>query len=182
MGEKKTQKGKPQVKKGVKSAPKSKDKQASQKNELQDELKKLIKDLDEEGLVFMIQQAHVLLHNMQVERVNEEIRKLQAKKHVGGKGASSDKYTIDVKEADDDSHFIIVINNSRNFFDRGEMKKLVKICHASGDEKDASRRLYNWFSGNRIDVLNNTDIRGASDPALSTIYNFLIKRYTVKED
>lgn len=180
MGEKSTSKKKSQGKKEVKKPAKPKGKQVLQKNELQNELKKLTKDLNEEGLIFLIQQAQVLLHNMQVEKVNEELRKLQAKAHVGGKGTSSDKYTIDVKEADDDSHFIIVINKARNFFDRGEMRKLVSICHASADEKDASRRLYNWFAKTRIDVLNNTDIREVNDPALATIYNFLVKRYTVK--
>jgi hypothetical protein len=180
MGEKSTSTGKPRGKKEVKKPAKPKGKQVSQKNELQNELKKMIKELNEEGLIFLIQQAQVLLHNMQVEKVNEELKKLQDKKHVGGKGTSSDKYTVDVKEADDDSHFIIVINNARNFFDRGEMRKLVSICHASVDEKDASRRLYNWFSKIRIDVLNNTDIRGVNDPALATIYNFLVKRYAVK--
>ena len=182
MEKKSNSKSKTAGKKAVKGSKKTKSKQNSEKNELLNQLKKLIKDLNEEGLLYMIKQAQVLLYNIQVEKINEERRRLATSDQMRGKTAKSDKYTIDIKEADDDSHFIIIINNYRNFFDREEMRKIVRICHASEDESDASRRLFNWFSKNRIDVLNNTDIDGVNDPALATIYNFLIKRYAVRDD
>ncbi|HPJ39680.1 MAG TPA: hypothetical protein PLT75_14640, partial [Spirochaetota bacterium] len=68
-----------------------------------------------------------------------------------------------------------------NFFDRDEMRKLVKICHSADDERDAMSRLHGWFSKNRKDVLTNTDIRSAGDKALATMYNAIITTYAVKE-
>ncbi|MDY6934269.1 MAG: hypothetical protein SVZ03_08615 [Spirochaetota bacterium] len=153
-----------------------------QKDELIKHLKIMIKDLNEEGLKFLIQQAEIILHNMQVKK---QVKKLQNKEYIkdeAKKGPVSTKLTIEVKEGEDNSYFVIVINKARNFFALDEMRKLVKICHLSKDKKDASRRLHNWLSKNRKDVLIDTDIRGTADPALDTIYNFLKSNYTLKGD
>ncbi len=37
------------------------------------------------------------------------------------------------------------------------MRKLVAICHAAESETDAARRLYNWFTQYRKDVLVDTE-------------------------
>ncbi len=96
--------------------------------------------------------------------------------------ASQDKYTIDVKEADDNSYFILIINKARNFFTLEEMRTLAQLCHAAIDPNDGSQRLYNWLSLKRKDVLTDTDIRGSNDPALATIYKFIVNRYKVKTE
>lgn len=76
--------------------------------------------------------------------------------------------------------FIIVIGKARNFFDLGEMRILVNISHAASDEKDAALRLYRWFAEHRKDVLIDTEISNALDPALSGIYNYLVTHYSVR--
>ncbi len=96
--------------------------------------------------------------------------------------AAHDKYTIDVKEADDNSYFILIINKARNFFTLEEMRTLAQLCHAAIDPNDGSQRLYNWLSLKRKDVLTDTDIRGSNDPALATIYKFIVNRYKVKSE
>ena len=96
--------------------------------------------------------------------------------------ASMDKYTIDVKEADDNSYFILIINKARNFFTLEEMRSLAQLCHAAIEPNDGAQRLYNWLSLKRKDVLIDTDIRGSNDPALSTMYKFIVNRYKVKNE
>lgn len=96
--------------------------------------------------------------------------------------ASMDKYTIDVKEADDNSYFILIINKARNFFTLEEMRSLAQLCHAAIDPSDGAQRLYNWLSLKRKDVLIDTDIRGSNDPALATMYKFIVNRYKVKNE
>jgi hypothetical protein len=165
----------------VKEAPKTSTGPISmQKAALLKQLMKLVEGLDESRLTYLIQQSQILEHNIKIEenaRNNGALRSPESKQQTG---PGMDKLTIDVKEADDNSYFILIINKYRNFFALDEMKKLVNLCHMAADEKEGANRLFMWFSQNRKDVLNNTDIKGLSDPALLTIYNFIINRYKIK--
>ncbi len=169
----------PAVKKQV--TPSRQAASGGQKKKLLAELVKISTELDEKGLSFLIQQARVLEHNLQVERIGRDRKKADIVDQIRQKSTRSDKRTIDVKEADDGSSFVLIINNARNFFALDEMRRLVGICHGSADENDAGRRLYNWLTLHRKDVLIDTDITGAADEALITIYRFLINRYKLKE-
>lgn len=168
---KKTDKGGARNKKG-----------GSSEKDLIKQLSTILKELDEEGLRFLLQQALVLQHNMQVQKLQEELGKTSGKSGGKKRAPQTAADDVDVKEGEDGSHFIIIMRNYRNFFDRGEMKKIVQMCHASSDAGDAARRLFNWFAQNRKDVLNNSSIHERTDPVLSNMYTFLINRYTVKED
>ncbi len=91
-----------------------------------------------------------------------------------------DKYSIDVLEGPDNRYFVLTVNNYRNFFALEEMRNIVKACHQAAGEREGMQRLYHWFRNFRQDVINNTKIEGPSDPALKTIYNYLVSTYTVK--
>jgi len=168
----------------TKTAAKKPVQQKDIRKELIRELTVICKELDEESLQFLVRQAGVLYHSSRVQEVADESRRLTAKARalnkLKGKGYG-DKYSIQVKEGDDGSYFMIGVNNYRSFFARDEMKKLVRMCHASKDSRDASRRMYAWFDRERGDILYNTDINGPTDPALETIYNYIIKTYDVKD-
>ena len=139
----------------------------------------LLKDIDDDGILFLIKQAQVLIYNKKVENHNSKIKK--GVKISAKKPAFSDKGSMEIKEADDGSSFIFVINKSRKFFTLQEMRIIVNICHISGNGKEGSRKLFTWFKKNRSDVLNDVGIETSVDPALETMYNFLIKRYKVKD-
>lgn len=179
--------------KGSTSSPKKKPVQkkagtaSSKRKQLQDELKKLISNIDETGLDFLIKQAKVLLHNQEAVEQAASAGKAapvsrSAKSPAAGNKASkgSDKHSIDVTEGKDNSYFVLTVNNSRNFFSLEEMRALVKICHAAGGREDGMGRLYTWLKKNRNDVISNTDIDGSSDPALDTIWSYVVKNYTAK--
>jgi hypothetical protein len=90
----------------------------------------------------------------------------------------SDRTHIDVVEMGENS-FVIVINGARNFFERDEMKTMVRLCHQAVSESDAATRLYSWFSNKRKDVLIDTKIFDPHDMALKTIYKYLVNNYSV---
>ncbi len=94
------------------------------------------------------------------------------------KGA--DKYSIDVLEGPDNRYFVLTVNNYRNFFALEEMRNIVKACHQASGEEEGMQRLYHWFRNFRQDVITNTKIEGPSDPALKTIYDYIVSTYTVK--
>jgi hypothetical protein len=95
-------------------------------------------------------------------------------------GPGMDKMSCEVVEKGGTS-FIIVINRARNFFDINEMRSLVQMCHAARNEIDATVRMFTWFQGRRKDVLIDTKIDNAIDPALKTIYHYLVTHYSIKK-
>lgn len=157
-----------------------KKKKSKVKDELIKELSDMIKDIDEEGLIFLIQQANVLLYNKRVEEINRKIAGMKVEKTTRKTTTQPQDYAVDIEETKDGKYFYIILNNSRVFFTLEEMKKLVKICHVSEDERDASERLYNWFSRNRKDLLIDGQIGDSNNPFLANIYSYIINKYKVK--
>ena len=151
----------------------------SNKKNLIKQLTGLLKNIDEDGISFLIKQAQVLIYNKKVEKHNEDIK--NGVKITIKKPPFSDKASMEIKEADDGSSFIFIINRTRKFFTLQEMRIIVNMCHDSGNEKEASRRLFTWFKKNRSDALNDIGIETSTDPAIATIYNYIIKRYKVKD-
>ena len=138
----------------------------------------LLKKLDDESLSFLYEQAKVLLHNLEVKKLQQEFEELDVKT-ITAKRQDYSKDKLEVVEASDLRHFIFVINGARNFFSRDEMRKLVKLCHSAPTLKDGMRMLYNWFEKNRKDVIIDTAIDGLYDKALETMYNYIVNNYTV---
>lgn len=139
-------------------------------------------DLEERDLDFLIEQAGVLIHNRNVDRIIQEQRRL------GEPSRGKSREELDaphlknaaVEEGKDGNHFIIVMRNYRNFFSRDEMKKVVRLCQSAGDAREAARGMYGWFQANRLDVVNNSMLSGGTDPILERIYEIIISAYTVK--
>ena len=140
----------------------------------------LLKKLDKESLNFLYEQAKVLLHNLEVKKLQQEFEELDVKT-ITAKRQDYSKDKLEVVEASDLRHFIFVINGARNFFSRDEMRKLVKLCHSAPTLKDGMRMLYHWFEKNRKDVIIDTAIDGPNDKALETMYNYIVSNYTLKE-
>ena len=153
----------------------------SARQELIEELTGMIKDIDEEGLIFLIEQANVLLYNMRVTKINRRIVQAAGEKAEKGKAALPQEPGIDIEESEDGAFFYIVVNRNRIFFTLDEMRNLVRLCHAADDEKDASRRLYNWFSRNRKDFLIDGEIESSRNPALAHLYERIVRTYKVKQ-
>jgi hypothetical protein len=168
-----------------KSVSKKSTRQSYQRNRLEKELKDLLKKIDEEGLIFLLKQANIIIHNMQVDKLNKEIIEYESKKR---KKTRSGKQKIQTKiagspmieEAGGGKSFIITLNGTRKIFSIAEMRKIVQICHAAGNRINACRQLYNWFYRNRTDVFADGGLSGAGDPALAMLYRTILKTYNTK--
>jgi len=158
------------------------------------ELKKLIPQLDEEALVFLIKQAHTSIYNLQVDEMNkklarlDEMEKPRARKtaKAGGRATrqeEGEKYGVWVEEAPGGTSFIIVLGTTRKVFSRIELQKLVAIARAgAGDEDgDPGERLFAWFRKHRGDVLFDGRIEARNHPLLKNLARYLRTHYTVKK-
>jgi hypothetical protein len=153
------------------------------RDELVKELTDMIKDIDEEGLLFLVEQANVLLYNMRVEKINKKIARFSGEKKQKGKasgGGRVDTAAVDIEESADGEFFYIIVNRHRIFFTREEMKSLVRVCHAAEDAAVGARRMYNWLARNRQDFLIDGDIGGAGSRSLAELYDRIIHSYKIK--
>jgi len=168
----------------------------SAEQDLRKELAGLAKSIDSEGLSFLINQANILLHNRQVEKINKDLQKLSAidqkikkgsragtagKKAAGKEAGETAGKAVSVDIEESGSNFILVMRTSRKFLSLQEMRSLVHVCQAAESGSAAGPRLYRWFSRNRTDVLADAQISGPADPELRGIYELISARYTAKE-
>jgi hypothetical protein len=157
----------------------------SRRLELEKELIGYIKKVNEEGLIFLLKQAHVISHNMEVDKINDRIVEYE-----GSKARNKDKtgkpvprttgYSVEIKGEPEKKSFIIVFDKARKIFNLQEMRSIVKICENSSGDKDASVKLYRWFLTNRQDVLGDTGIGSAGHPILPVLYSTVKKTYRSK--
>ncbi|MBN1696275.1 MAG: hypothetical protein JW881_02070 [Spirochaetales bacterium] len=155
----------------------------SQRSRLEKQLKDLLKKIDEDGLIFLLKQANVIIHNMQVDKLNREIveyEQKRTKKPVRGKRKTKAARAEDVmiESTGRGKSFIITLNNARKIFSLPEMKTIVGICRSSGNRPDACKRLYHWFYTNRSDVIADGGLRGAGDPLLARLYTDVLNTFT----
>ena len=157
-------------------------KAGSQKELLAKELKSLIKKIDTEGLVFLLKQAHVIIHNQEVDRINEEMSKLSAagKRVREEKAKTRAPYPVDIEEGAGGKHFVLVVAGKRKMLARDEMRKLVAICQNASGAPNAAARMFNWLKTNRSDILLDTGITNARSTTLASVYDIIKKRYKVK--
>jgi len=144
------------------------------------ELMSLIPKLDEEGLAFLVKQAHVHLYNMQVEALNKTIIKDEQRQTLknGKMAVSNEEGFNDVKMSG--AGYFIAYNSEWISFTKDEMTAIVKIVFAEGIEPEITERLYNWFLRERGDVLLTAAIAGKSDNKLITLINILKNNFRMK--
>jgi hypothetical protein len=154
----------------------------------EDALRRVLNDLavevDREGLIFLIRQAHVLLYNKRVEEFNKKVGEAKAEQGVGKAVESirrAASHEVEIVERGEGKHFFIVVKNFRIYFTLEEMRQLVRISHAAGDELEGARRLYNWFKRERSDFLVDGDIANPRHPSLADLYEKLIHTYKTKK-
>jgi hypothetical protein len=155
-----------------------------ERDNLAKELKSLIPKLDEEGLAFLVKQAHTHLYNMQVDALNntlirEEERSIKtaSRKKVN---VAEDDFTS-IKMSDTGSSYYVVYKNEGISFSKNEITTIVKIAFSDGTELEVKERLFNWLSRERNDLLYIASIPDKFDNRLQSLINLLKKNFKLKK-
>jgi hypothetical protein len=157
----------------------------AQREILERELKNLIPEIDEEGLAFLLKQAQVSIHNLNVDRVNKELEQArQSGKQVivknGKAEAVKGQSGVWIEDAPGSTSFIVVLGSIRKIFSREELRKLVAIAHSGSDDGARSEQLYTWFKKHRGDVLFDVKIGAQRHPLLFNLARYLRTHYKVR--
>ena len=165
----------------------AKKKSDTQRSRLEKELTEAIKQIDEEGLIFLIQQAQVLVHNVQVDKINREIVELEQKKLKSGKGKPAPRKTpaavdaVTIEESDNGKAFFLTLGGTRKVMNLEEMRRLVRICYAAETKSDALKQLYTVFARERGDVLADAKISGPGSSIMEGLFQAIRSTYQVKD-
>ncbi|UCF99754.1 MAG: hypothetical protein JSV89_09495 [Spirochaetaceae bacterium] len=160
----------------------------TQRTRLEKELTEAITQIDEEGLIFLIRQAQVLIHNAQVDKLNREIVELEQKKLKSGKGKAAPKKApaaataaVTIDESDNGKAFFLTLGGTRKVMNLEEMRRLVRICYTAETKSNALKQLYTVLARERGDVLADAKISGPGSPILEGLFQAIRSTYQLKD-
>jgi hypothetical protein len=130
-----------------------------------------IAQMDEEGLVFLLRQAHILSSNANTERINREIEAFERdrgpapepEKDVGG--------TASIELSPDGKSYFLTIGTARKALTREELGGIVRVCLGAVDRDVGMRNLFRAMGRDRGDILVDAKISGPTNPHLGALYD-----------
>jgi hypothetical protein len=144
-----------------------------------------IEQIDEEGLLFLLRQANVLIHNQKVDEVNRELAALPGKPgraassgSAAGRGSAA---VVAIDESGDRSATFLTLGNVRKVLSLEELKRLVRICYSADSKTDALQQLYRVLAQERSDILKDAGIRSAANPILEGLFYALRRKYRLQD-
>lgn len=172
----------------------AKKKESALHKKLASELISLIPELDEEGLAFLVEQAGVHLHNMEVERIENEMaaeeaspkkKGAKAKKSGANSGAgeSTERPSADyrIERSPSGASYHIITRGKWKMFSDAEMLRMVKISRSPDSVGEVAERLYHWLDEERPDAFTELDIESKRDPRMAELVLLLRAKFAVKD-
>ena len=168
-------------------------KKPTRKEQLLEEVNKLLPQIDEEGLSFLIQQATTLIYNQKVDELNRsregaarntepENQAEEASQGASGRKAGADRPVEVFFEAGKNrSTFFMDVKGKRAILDQGELMRMVKIAQSAENPRAAQERVYRWLKNNRDDVLFDCGIH-PKDQKIAAICERLRSDFAIREE
>jgi hypothetical protein len=148
---------------------------------LEKELREALAEIDEEGLLFLLRQAQVLIYNARVDRINQEATKLKGGKPQTVKEAREAPLTVSIEESDDGKSIFLTLGKARKVLAPEEMRQLVRICYAAETKSEALRQLFTVLARERKDILADAMIGNPDNPLLVALFTTVRNTYRLKE-
>jgi hypothetical protein len=188
--------------------PRARAKESPEHAALSKALTSLIPSLDVEGLAFLVEQARVHLHNMEVASLEADIasvRELASRSSAKANGTSASKKggasrskgpvgpvgpvgltgtakaNWRVERSSSGSSYHLISGGKWKMFSEGELTALVRISQGPDGDRERGARLYRWLADERMDALGDLEIEDEADPKLAELSAFLRKAFKVKE-
>jgi len=156
----------------------SKKTKETQKERLTKELAGLVQEMNEEDLLFLIKQAHVLNHNRRAEVINREIDELNARKGTPGEKTGGSGFTVSIETPDNGKTYHFIINGRKHFLDTAETKKIVELCYRPPMKSAALNCLYQFFHAERDEILYEHRITSEKSPFFQELFSEVRSRFS----
>ncbi len=152
------------------------------------ELRGLIKDVDADGLLFLIKQANTLIYNQRVDMLNQEAEKVSSGRSVSAgktdtvKREPNSNQPVVIEKGAFGKSFIVDFQTQRKTFGEDEMLRLVQAASAGYTDPDqGASRIYRWLQRNRDDVLLDLGIHSPRSRHLADLGSALKATFRVRE-
>ncbi len=145
------------------------------------ELSSALPQIDEEGLLFLLRQAQVLIHNAAVDRLNREAEELERKKPAKTSPAPLPRGGVAIEDPGTGKPVFLVLGRVRKVLSPGEVKQLVRICYGAESKSEALSQLFRVFARERKDILTDARISGPASPLMEGVFNAVRSRYRLED-
>ena len=148
---------------------------------LEKELREALAEIDQEGLLFLLRQAQVLIYNARVDRINQEATKLKGGKPQTIKETRDAPLTVTIEDSDDGKSIFLTLGKARKILTPEEMRQLVRICYAAETKSEALRQLFTVLARERKDILADALIGNPDNPLLVALFTTVRNTYRLKD-
>ena len=152
------------------------------REKLEKELREAIREVDEEGLLFLLRQAQVLIHNTRVQSINRDTKKGGGKATPpAARGAARQRSTVvSIEDPKDGKAIFLNIGDARKVLTAEEMQRIVRICYAAETKSEALRQLFTVLAKERKDILADAFIGNPDNPLLEALFTTVRATYRLK--
>jgi hypothetical protein len=134
-----------------------------------------ISHMDEEGLVFLLRQAHILSSNANTARINQEIEAFEREQGPRPKVEEAPQGTASIEAAPDGKSYFLVIGTARKALTRAELGGIVGVCLGAASREVGVRNLFRALGRERGDILVDAKISGPTNPHLGALYDKVLE-------
>jgi len=161
----------------------------SARDRLAGELLGMIPEIDAEGLLFLIRQANVLLHNKRVDELNAEMERLNKGKKEAHKkagttvkaGQNVQEITVEIQQSPDAKTYYMIVDGQKHFLTAEEMTAVVKLCIAPERKSEALRYLYQYLTNERKEILMDHAISVEKHPFFEALFYEVRSKFSLKD-
>jgi hypothetical protein len=156
-------------------------KPAVAREKLEKELREAIHEVDEEGLLFLLRQAQVLIHNARVESLNKAAKKGDVETPAAAGARRPRSTAVSIEEQGDGKAIFLNIGDARKVLNAEEMRRIVRICYAAETKSEALRQLFTVLARERKDILADAFIGNPDNPLLEALFTTVRATYRLKD-
>jgi hypothetical protein len=146
----------------------------TRKDRLQKLLFDTIAQMDEEGLVFLLRQAHILSSRANTERINREIEAFEHDRGPVSEPEPEPVGTASIEMSPDGKSYFLAIGGARKALTREELGGIVRVCLGAVDRDVGVRNLFRALGRERGDILVDAKISGPESPHLGALYDTVL--------
>jgi hypothetical protein len=155
------------------------DRAKAERAKLEKELRAAIAEVDEKGLLFLLRQAQVLIHNARVESLGDgSPREADS---APSPAPLRRPETVSIDDAEEGKTIFLNIGRARKVLAPDEMKRLVRICYAAETRSEALRQLFTVLVKERRDILTDAMIGSPDSPLLRELFTAVREKYQLPE-
>ena len=151
-----------------------------QRAKLERELRAAIGEVDEKGLLFLLRQAQVLIHNARVESLQAESGSSEESAGTGPIPVAGGRpETVSIEPGK--GGIFVPLGTVRKVFAPEEMKRLVRICYGAETRSAALHQLFTVLVRERRDVLTDAKIGSPDNPLIRGLFDVVRQTYQLED-